>query len=100
MYMLNKSNYISMMVKAYDIVRRLSEFNHFELLYTINNTSAFRESKILLGEISKYFSDQRHKVENIIYQLEEHLNNLVATLRKDIEHVIFLNPRLVGTAYE
>ena len=69
------------------------------MLYTTNSTPAFTESNELANQIAKYFGDQKNKVENIIYQLEEHLNALLATLRKDIEHIIFLNPRLVGTAY-
>ncbi len=55
---------------------------------------------ILQEEMKKYFALQKDKIENIIYSLEEHLNVLVRNLYKDIEHIIFLNPRLVGTGYQ
>lgn len=70
MYMLTKGHYISLMVQCYDIIRQLSIFNHFDLLRTINNTSDFRESGRLIAELCKYFSDQKYKVEGIIFRLE------------------------------
>lgn len=99
-YMLNKNHYINYMVESYNIIRQLDLFNHFERVKKINDTPQFRESGLLLTELTKYFSDQRYKIEGIIFKLEEHLNSLLALIRKDIEHIIFLNPRLVGSAYE
>ena len=88
------------MVESYNIIRQLKNFNHFTLLYKLNNTSLFRSSAELSAELNKYFAERWSKIESIIFTLEEHLNLMLSIIRKDIEHVIFLNPRLVGTEYD
>ena len=62
------------MVESYNIIRQLKNFNHFTLLYKLNNTSLFRSSAELSAELNKYFAERWSKIESIIFTLEEHLN--------------------------
>ena len=69
-YMLSKNNYIPLMVDSYRITSKIADFRHFTLLLKLNDTKGFTAEEELSGMVKSYFSDQKYKIENIIFELE------------------------------
>ena len=69
-YMLSKNNYIPLMVDSYRITSKIADSRHFTLLLKLNDTKGFTPEEELSGMVKRYFSDQKYKIENIIFELE------------------------------
>lgn len=61
----------------------------------------YKASKTVTNlNIDQHLKNKRQKMDLLIYKIELKLESMRDVLYKDIEHVIKLNPRLVGVPYK